>query len=131
MAQINDILAVLSQLRQKGLTKKWIDPENTWCATFEGRDFDTKGNPFWLQIFAGSLNMQYLDEDEPSARLASEVVGFPRDGECVAWEACDFATFRLPSEGEQELPGLIDRIFRQYFGLSEGYVLQARLGNTV
>lgn len=119
--QLTTISAALETLRRKRGGDQVIDPENRWCLTLEARDPSTIGEPFWIQIQAGTLNMQYLDEDDPVCRLTAEVPDFPPSFRLIAWEPCLYATFDLAPEFSPGLSGLFDRIIRQYFGLSKNY----------
>jgi hypothetical protein len=129
MARLSEIVDGLEEMRSRGNASLWIDPENNWCVTFEARDSTTKGPPFWLQLQSGTLNMQYLDEDEPIRRLTEEVSGFPQDFTLIAWDLALYATFQVPQQFSSQLPALIDRIMREYFALQPDYKISHRVEN--
>jgi hypothetical protein len=121
MARLSDIVAALEEMRLRGNARHWLDPNNHWCVTFQARDSTTKGPPFWLQVQAGTMNMQYLDEDDPICRLTEEVAGFPQYFTLIAWDSALYATFHVPQLFSSELAALIDRIMREYFALQPDY----------
>jgi hypothetical protein len=121
MARLGEIIIGLEELRTRGNGSLWIDTANHWCVTFETRDSTTKGDPFWIQVCAGTLNMQYLDDDDPTARLRAEVADFPREFRQVCWDLAMYATFEMPQAYSSQLPSLIDRIATQYFALQPDY----------
>jgi hypothetical protein len=121
MARLGDIVAGLEEMRLRGNASLWLDPNNHWCVTFEARDSTTKGPPFWLQVQAGMMNMQYLDEDEPIRRLIEEVASFPQDVTLIAWDSARYATFDVPQQFSSEMAALIDRIMREYYALQPDY----------
>ena len=121
MAHVGEIILGLEELRTRGNSSVWIDAANDWCVTFEPRDLTTKGNPFWIQVCAGTLNMQYLDEDDPAVRLREEVADFPQEFRQIGWDRALYATFEMPQVYSSQLPHLIDRIATQYFALRPDY----------
>jgi hypothetical protein len=129
MARLSDIVAGLEEMRLRGNASLWIDPNNRWCVTFEARDSTTKGPPYWLQVQAGMLNMQYLDEDDPIGRLTQEVGSFPQDVTLIAWDSARYVTFDMPQHFSSEMPALIDRIMRDYFDLQPDYEMPFKVEN--
>jgi hypothetical protein len=129
MARLGTIIDGLEEMRSRGNTSLWVDPDNHWCVTFEARDSTTKGSPFWLQIQSGTLNMQYLDEDDPISRLNAEVSGFPPDFTLIAWDLALYATFQVPQQFSSQLPALIDSIMREYFALQPDYEISHSVEN--
>lgn len=127
MAPLNEITIALEEMRSRGHSSSWVDPGNHWCLTLEAQDSTANGPPFWIQVQAATLNMQYLDEDDPIGRLSEEVSSFPRDLELVAWEPALYATFGMPLHLSSGLPSLIDRIVREYFALQPTYQLSYSL----
>ncbi|MEW6304483.1 MAG: hypothetical protein AB1705_13480 [Verrucomicrobiota bacterium] len=123
MRRLEEITTGLEEMRSRGNSRSCVDPDNDWCLTFEARDSTTKGAPFWLQVQAGTLNMQYLDEDDPTSRLSEEVSGFPQDFKLLSWEPVLYATFEIPKEFSSGLAPLIDCILREYFALEPEYEL--------
>jgi|GEM_PF-3071176 hypothetical protein len=121
MSPVNEIIKGLEEMRLRGSSSLCVDPDNPWCVTFEARDSATKGEPFWIQILSGQLNMQYLDEDDPASRLRQEVAGFPPDFKLESWEACLYATFAMSPQYSDQLAVLIDLILKDYFGLQSDY----------
>jgi hypothetical protein len=104
-----------------------MDTYGDLCLTFEVRDITTKGKPYWLQVTEARLNMQYLDEEEPTTCLPKEVTVFPKAMKLVCWESCVFATFEISFLFHEGLAILIDRIFRQYFALGEDYSISTKI----
>lgn len=123
MASLNKIIEGLEEMRSRGNSNLCVDPENRWCLTFEVRDSTTKGPPFWLQVQAGTLNMQYLDDDDPVDRLRKEVSSFPSDFTLIAWEPTLYATFEMSRQYSTDLAVLLDRIAQEYFALQPQYDL--------
>ena len=126
MKPLETIAAGLDEMSSKGGSSTFIDSTNLWCVTFEARDSTTEGDPFWIQVNAGTLNMQYLDEDAPMPRLLEEVDAFPNSFRQIAWDARLYATFEMPTEYSSCLASLIDRINRQYFALQTNYEIGYR-----
>lgn len=113
MTALANIERGLNGIAEKSRDRTCVDADNQWCVTFGFRERDTRGEPFWLQVNGATLNLQYLDDDEPSARLASEVSGFPKDFRQIDWDRSLYATFEIPVAFAPGLAQLIDRIARE------------------
>lgn len=90
---------------------------NMWCTDIQAKDPGDAAAPFWIQLHAGMLNMQYLDAEDPTAVLANEVPAFPSDLALVSWEAETFCTFDVNSLPDEEICRLAGAVLVSYYGL--------------
>jgi len=93
------------------------DAEPTHCCTLEAEN--TLGAPVWIQVLAGSVNMEYPFANDPVERLRACGLEIPKRLELLEWEASSFATFSITDISVDELAFLVDQLFTQVLGCDD------------
>ncbi len=90
---------------------------NGWCTLIEASDVGDSQPPFWIQLHAGQINFQYLDEEDPVKVLSEEGVHIASGSKMDGWEAKVFCTFDVSEVEDQEIEQMVRTILESYYGL--------------
>lgn len=79
------------------------------CATLTARN--GAGAEVWIQVMAGTVNMDYPFPDEPVARLQRVNAFGPLKPSLIGWEAGTYATWDTAGIATRDVAFLVDRLF--------------------
>jgi len=102
---------------------------NGWCTLIEASEFGDSQPPFWIQLHAGQINFQYLDEEDPEKILPQGRVHIASGSSLTGWEAKLFCTFDVSEAGDQETEHMIRTILESYYGLETNCKTQISTSN--
>lgn len=102
---------------------------NGWCTLIEASEPGDAQPPFWIQLHAGMINFQYLDEEAPEKVLPEEGVHAAIGSSLAGWEANLFCTFDVSEAGEQEIEHMVRTILEGYYGLGADCKIQISTSN--
>lgn len=98
--------------------------KNGWCTLIEASEPGDSQPPFWIQLHAGMLNFQYLDEEDPESVLTEEGVHIASGSTLAGWESNLFCTFDVSEAAEQEIEHMVRTVLEGYYGLGENCKIQ-------
>jgi hypothetical protein len=87
------------------------------CCTFEAAM--AAGEPVWIQVMAGTVNMQYPFSDDPVARLRRVDAFGPLQPELIEWSADGFATWDMAGITPRDVAWFVDRVFTRVLGCDD------------
>ena len=100
---------------------KAIDKDGapTRMCTFEARPASATGLTVWIQVLAGSINMQYPFADEPAGRLRTSGAFGTLTPALIAWEPDGYATWDIDGISPADVAFVVDQIFTQVLGCDD------------
>lgn len=90
---------------------------NGWCTLLEAWEVGDPLAPFWIQLHAGQLNLQYLDEEDPLEVLPRDEVLLPEGSKLIAWEPKLYCTFDVEAVEDRDIEKMVQAILQKYYGL--------------
>lgn len=102
---------------------------NGWCTLIEASEPGDSQPPFWIQLHAGQINFQYLDEEDPMKVLPEEGVHIARGSDLDGWVAKLFCTFDVSEVEDQEIEHMVRTILEGYYGLAKTCKTQISTSN--
>jgi hypothetical protein len=87
------------------------------CCTFEASS--AAGAPVWIQVMAGTVNMEYPFADDPAERLRRADAFGHLKPELIDWSANTFATWDMASIAPRDVAWFVDRLFTRVLGCDD------------
>ena len=90
---------------------------NGWCTLLEAWEAGDTLPPFWIQLHAGKINLQYLDEENPMKVFPGEDVFLANGSRLIAWEPKLYCTFDVEAVEDQDIEEMVRSILEKHYGL--------------
>ena len=78
------------------------------------------GDPVWIQVLPGNVNMSYPFTDHPLDFLRLNGVRGPQDLYLIEWAAGDYASFGFSNLPARDHASFVDQLFVKILGCEDG-----------
>jgi hypothetical protein len=99
--------------------RKVVGPDQApgLCCTFEAANAASAA--VWIQVLAGTVNMEYPFADDPVARLRRADAFGHLKPELIEWNAGEFATWDMGGIAPRDVAWIVDRLFTLVLGCDD------------